>query len=109
MLREIPVINPKTPLLQHFEFAVMNSIQALGTGASPAEISRHLSDIQERKVSIAQVYVALQRLESRKIVGHVTVLPAPQRGGRRRNIFHVKEDGKTAIEETRAFYSAVPK
>jgi PadR family transcriptional regulator PadR len=91
-------------VLQHFEFAVINAVSTLGTDAYPAEITRFLSKSLERHVSLAQVFIALERLEDKAFVSSEDSKPDPVRGGRRRRIFQVEASGLQAIRRTAATF-----
>jgi PadR family transcriptional regulator PadR len=96
--------NDRRSLLQHFEFAAINAISTLGHSAFPAEITRFLSKSLEKHVSLAQVFIALERLEDKGFVSSEDSKPDPVRGGRRRRIFQVEESGLQAIRKTAATF-----
>ena len=91
-------------VLQHFEFAVITAVSHLGDRAFPAELARHLSNTLERHVSLAQVFIALERMEDKGLVSSRDEKPSPVRGGRRRRIFQVEASGARAIENTAATF-----
>lgn len=94
-----------TKPLQHFEFQLMLTVEGLGSDAFPAEITRRLNKSLGRYVSLAQVFVALERLEDKGCVSSSSVIPDPPvKGGRRRRVFRVEPDGKRAIRVTTAAY-----
>lgn len=88
--------------LRHFEFAVMTAISTLGKQAFPAEITRNLSRVLEKHVALAQVFIALERLEDKGFVSSRVSDPEPVRGGRRRRIFQIEASGLQAIRNTTA-------
>lgn len=91
--------------LQHFEFRLMLTVSDLGSNAFPAELARTLTKSLGRHVSLAQVFVALERLEDKGLVTSVEVTPdSPSRGGRRRRVFSVEPDGARAIRITAAAF-----
>jgi hypothetical protein len=55
-------------VLQHFEYEVIHAVQSLTDKAFPAEITRRLNSSLGRHVSLAQVFVALERLEDKGYV-----------------------------------------
>lgn len=92
--------------LQHFEFALMLAVSNLGMEAYPAEITRELNKSLGRSVSLAQVFVALERLEDKGCVTSRSVTPErPTRGGRRRRVFQVEPTGARAIRVTQAAFN----
>lgn len=91
-------------LLGHFAFAVISAVSRLGDDAYPAEITRHLSKLLERHVSLAQVFVALERLEDKGLVSSRERPPEPVRGGRRRRVFQMEAPGVRAIRNTAAAF-----
>lgn len=102
--REVTPAAPIRPL-QHFEFRLMLAVNQHGTMAYPAELARFLTKSLGRHVSLAQVFVALERLEDRGLVSSVDVTPdTPARGGRRRRVFTVEPDGTRAIRMTTAAF-----
>lgn len=94
-----------TKPLQHFEFSLLLAVEALGRDAFPAELARRLTLGLGRHVSLAQVFVALERLEDKGLVSSETVIPDPPvRGGRRRKVFRVEPNGAKAIRITAATF-----
>jgi PadR family transcriptional regulator PadR len=87
------------PKIGMFQFAVLSAVSHLGPDAYPAEVSRYLNRTLGRRVSLAQVFVALERLEDKGLVTWREFLPQPARGGRRRRIFQLEEPGAQAIRE----------
>ena len=92
-------------VLGHFAFAVISAVSQLGTNAYPAEITRHLSKILQRHVSLAQVFVALERLEDKGLLTSREATPEPVRGGRRRRVFQMEAFGARAIRNTAAVFN----
>jgi PadR family transcriptional regulator PadR len=95
----------KNTLLQHFEFAVVGAVNSLKKKAYPAEISRFLSSELSKQVSLAQVFVSLERLEDKGFVSSEVIIPEPVRGGRRRRVFQVEASGIQAWEKTAAAFT----
>ncbi len=95
----------KIKVLQHFEYEVILAVNSLTGNAFPAEITRRLSVTLNRHVSLAQVFVALERLEDKGFVSSRESDPEPVRGGRRRRIFKVEASGTQAIRKTAATFN----
>jgi DNA-binding MarR family transcriptional regulator len=90
--------------LQHFEHAVLMSVSNLGHLAFPAEIARRLSKLLDRHVSLAQVFVSLERMEDRGLISSQESEPEHVRGGRRRRIFRLEASGVHMLSQTAAAY-----
>jgi PadR family transcriptional regulator PadR len=90
--------------LQHFAHAVLLSVSRLGFQAFPAEVARQLTKSLDRHVSLAQVFVCLERLEDRGLVSSQETEPERVRGGRRRRVFRLEASGEHALRETAATY-----
>jgi PadR family transcriptional regulator PadR len=101
---DVRSVTDRRSILQHFEYAVINAVSILGMKAYPAEIARFLSKSLEKHVSLAQVFIALERLEDKAFVRSEDSKPDPVRGGRRRRIFQVEESGLQAIRKTAATF-----
>lgn len=86
--------------LQHFEFDVLSSVNQLREKAFAAEIARRLGVQLGRHVSIAQVFVALERLEDKGYLKSHEIKPEPTRGGRRRRVFILEAHGEQALDVT---------
>ena len=84
------------------EEMIMLSILNLGEDAYLVAIQGHLSEIFEKKVSLTSVHLPLRRLEKINYLetrmGEATAV----RGGRRKKIYQVTDDGYKALEEYRS-------
>ena len=85
------------PSVGPFELAVLEHVAVLGEMAFPAEIARHLSKKQDRQVSLAQVFIALERLEDKGYLSSRETEPERVRGGRRRRVFQLEASGINAL------------
>lgn len=90
--------------LHPFEHAVLLSVSHLGPMAFPAEITRRLTDVLQRRVSLAQVFITLERMEDKGMVSSQDTRPEPVRGGRRRRVFRLEASGKHALSQMAATY-----
>ena len=95
-------------ILQHFQYAVMSSVEILGKSAFPAEITRYLMKSSDRPVSLAQVFTALERLEDKGLLSHRDLDPEPVRGGRRRKLFQLEASGVRVLRATAATIDQMP-
>ena len=99
---DYPIGRDDAPPLGSFEYEVLLSVRTLRSDAYPAEITRRLSKQLGRPVSLAQVFVALERLEAKQLVTHERFRPKPVRGGRTRRVFTIEASGVRALERTAA-------
>ena len=88
--------------LREFEQLVLLSVLRLGEDAYGGRIRADLEETAHRSVSIATIYVALSRLERRKLVRSWMSDPTPVRGGKSKKYYEVEAEGKRALREARA-------
>jgi len=93
------------PALQFFEYSLMVVAQRLLPSAYPTEVAREMSVILDRKVSIPQVIIALNRLEKDGLVLTAESESRPKQGGRRRRMIYITKNGAEAATQTRDFYN----
>jgi len=85
------------PILGEFEHLVLLALVRLGNGAYGAAIRREILERTGRDVSVGTVYMALGRLEEKKMIAAYVGLPTPQRGGRRRTHYLMDKEGERAL------------
>ena len=85
--------------LGDLEQLVMLALMRLDTEAFGAAVQREIEDRTGRAVTLGAVYTALARLEDKGFVRSEVGAPLPQRGGRRRRIYHVLPAGRTATAQ----------
>jgi hypothetical protein len=90
-------------MLQAFEYALIVCTQR-SERAWPAEISRQLSVILNRKINAAQLVVAINRLEDKQMMMTTFSKPMNFPGGRRVRLMKVTEKGLQEAKATRDFY-----
>lgn len=90
--------------LSEFEQLVMLAVLQLGDNAYGATIRRVLADRARRKVSIASIYVALERLEGQGMVRSWMSEPLAVRGGRSKRMYALERAGVDALERARDTY-----
>ena len=88
--------------LQALQQLVMLSVLQLDEDAYGALIQQELEQRGGRSVAIATIYVTLSRLEKRGLVESWLGDPTPVRGGRSKRYYRVTDDGRAALEESRA-------
>lgn len=92
-------------MLGHFEFAVLSAVRDLKSTAYAAEIARTLQQRLGRRVSLSQVFIALERLHEKGYVSAMSTDPMPVRGGRSRRVFNIEDSGQRAWVKTAAAFN----
>ena len=85
------------PIVGEFEQLVLLALVRLGNGAYGASIRREILERTGREASVGTVYMALGRLEEKKMIASYAGLPTRQRGGRRRKHYLIDRDGELAL------------
>jgi DNA-binding PadR family transcriptional regulator len=87
--------------LGEFEVLVMFAVLVLERrGAYGVTIREEIEERTGRRVSTGAVYTALERLNSRGLVGSEVGEPTAERGGRRKRYYRVESAGVEALAET---------
>jgi PadR family transcriptional regulator PadR len=87
--------------LGEFELMLLLTILGLEDDAYGVPLSRELSRLRGRDVSIGSVYAALDRLELKGLIASSLGESSPERGGRAKRYFRVTEEGIRSVSETR--------
>jgi PadR family transcriptional regulator PadR len=85
------------PIIGELEQLVLLALIRLGNGAYGASILREIRERTRRDVAEGSVYMALARLEEKKMVASYLGLPTHQRGGRRRRHYLIDREGEVAL------------
>jgi DNA-binding PadR family transcriptional regulator len=85
------------PIVGEFEHLVLLALVRLGNGAYGAAIRREIRERTGRDASVGTVYMALGRLEKKKMIASYVGLLSPHRGGRRRKHFLIDAEGQKAL------------
>lgn len=85
------------PIVGEFEQLVLLALIRLGNGAYGAAIRREIREHTGRDAAIGTVYMALGRLEEKKMVASYVGSPTHQRGGRRRRHYLIDTQGEKAV------------
>jgi PadR family transcriptional regulator len=96
-VRQIKPADFYAPLLGEFEQLVLLALVRLGNGAYGAAIGREIRERTGRDAAIGTIYMALARLERKKMIASYVGMPTRQRGGRRRKHYIVDADGQQAL------------
>jgi DNA-binding PadR family transcriptional regulator len=86
------------------EHLVLLAILRLGSEAYGIPILNEVCARSGREVSRATVYVALKRLEQKRLVVSRLGDSTPERGGRAKRFFKLKPAGLKALRESRAMF-----
>jgi PadR family transcriptional regulator PadR len=99
-------------LLTDFELMILLAILRLGDEAYGVPIGSEIESTGGRRVVIAAVYTALDRLERNGLVSSHLGEPTPERGGRAKRFFRVTQQGVRAVKDTQralvALWNGVP-
>jgi PadR family transcriptional regulator PadR len=99
-------------LLTDFELMVMLAILRVGDDAYGVPIAREIERTARRPVTLAAVYLALDRLAGNGLVRWRLGEPTPERGGRAKKIFSITPTGLRAVRRTQrafiALWSGIP-
>lgn len=88
--------------LGSFEELVLMAVDALGEEAYSANLQRTLEREARRPVSLGAVHSSLERLEVKRLLSSAVGEPTGGRGGRRRRIFALTREGRSALREVSA-------
>ena len=98
--------------LTDFELMILLAVLRLGDAAYGVPIAEEIEHTGGRRVVVAAVYAALDRLERHGLVSSELGDPTPERGGRAKRFFRVTSRGVRAVKETQrafvALWSGVP-
>lgn len=86
---------------------ILLTILRLDNSTYGVPLSKELSVLRGRDVSIGSVYAALDRLEIKGLVISSLGESTPERGGRAKRYFTVTADGVHSIQETRRVLSGL--
>ncbi|HTF72131.1 MAG TPA: PadR family transcriptional regulator [Edaphobacter sp.] len=87
--------------LGEFELILLLTILHLGDDAYGVPLTRELSVLRGKDVSIGSVYAALDRLELKGLIASTLGESSPERGGRAKRYFRVTAKGIRSVNETR--------
>ena len=99
-------------LLTDFELMILLATLRVGDAAYGVPIAAEIERTGGRRVVVAAVYTALDRLERNRLVSSTIGEPTPERGGRAKRFFQVTPQGMRAVKETQraliALWKGVP-
>jgi len=85
----------------NFEFMILLALIRLGDNAYGVPITKEIEERSGREVSVASVYVALDRLSAKGLVVSELGDPTPERGGRAKRFFRITAKGNREVRDTR--------
>jgi len=106
-VRQILAQDYYAPIIGEFEHLVLLALLRLGNGAYGASIRREIRERTGRDAAIGTVYMALGRLEEKKMIVSYVGLPSPHRGGRRRRHYLIDAQGQRALGRAYRAFTAM--
>src|SRR5688500_9366234 len=93
--------------LTDFELVVMLAVLRVRDDAYGVPIAREIEETAARSVTLAAVYLALERLRQNGLVACRLGDPTPERGGRAKKFFSITPRGLRAIRQTQRAFVAL--
>ena len=93
--------------LTDFELMIMLAILRVRGEAYGVPIAREIEMTAKRPVTLAAVYLALDRLQANGLLTSALGDPTPERGGRAKKFFTVTPAGLRSIRQTRRAFVAL--
>ena len=93
--------------LTDFELMILLAVLRVGDNAYGVPIASEIETTGGRKVLLAALYVALDRLEENGLVTSSYGDPTPERGGRAKRYFKVTSKGLKAVKDTQRAFTAL--
>jgi PadR family transcriptional regulator PadR len=97
----------KERFLTDFELMIVLAILRVREQAYGVPIAREIEETAGRPVTLAAVYLALDRLQAQKLVTSELGDPTPERGGRAKKFFRVTPAGLRAVRNTQRAFMAL--
>jgi PadR family transcriptional regulator, regulatory protein PadR len=94
-------------LLSDLELMLILAILRSGDEAYGVQIAREIEQTCGRRILLAAVYAALDRLERNRLVASRMGSPTPERGGRAKRFFNVTPRGIRAARDTQNAFMAL--
>ena len=89
-----------TRMLTDFELMILLAVLRVGDDAYGVRIAREIERTAGRRVMLAAVYAALERLEQQDLVKAIMGEPTPERGGRAKRFYTVTARGIRNVKQT---------
>jgi PadR family transcriptional regulator PadR len=94
-------------LLTDFELMVMLAVLRVRDDAYGVPVAREIEQTGGRSVTLAAVYLALDRLRQNGLVTCQLGDPTPERGGRAKKFFSITPSGLSSIRRTQRAFMAL--
>jgi DNA-binding PadR family transcriptional regulator len=107
MVKQIKADDYFAPIVGEFEHVVLLALVRLGNGAYGAAIRREIRERTGRDAAVGSVYMALARLERKKMIVSYSGIPTAQRGGRRRRHYLMDSAGQKALGRAYRAFTAM--
>lgn len=92
---------PKSDTLGQFEQLVLTAIVGLEAKAYGVTVHQKVQELSAgKRVTLAAIYVALDRLEQKGMVASWLSEPTEQRGGRRKRCYRIEPLGERALKDS---------
>ena len=90
--------------LGEFEQVLLYTLLRIGSSefASGLDVARTIEARTGRAISPGAIYTGLNRLESRRLVTSRLGEPSPERGGKRRRLYHITAQGQRVLATSHA-------
>ena len=86
-------------LLSRAEEIILTAVLLLSRNAYGITIREHIKKVTGNEWSLASIYDPLNKLTRKEYVKKIEGDPTPERGGRRKILYEITEDGKAALLE----------
>lgn len=86
-------------LLSRAEEIILTAVLILSGNAYGITIREHIKKVTGVEWSLASIYDPLNKLTQKEYVKKVESEPTPERGGRRKILYEITDDGKAALLE----------
>ncbi|PYR91944.1 MAG: PadR family transcriptional regulator [Acidobacteria bacterium] len=93
--------------LTDFELMIMLALLRVRERAYGVPIAREIEETAGRPVTLAAVYLALDRLQENRLVSSELGDPTPERGGRAKKFFRATPAGLRAVRNTQRAFVAL--
>jgi PadR family transcriptional regulator PadR len=94
-------------LLTDYELMILLAVLRLGSDAYGVRIAREIEETARRRVVLAAVYTALDRLQQQGLVTSQMGEPTAERGGRAKRYFAVTARGLSQVKQAQRALQAL--
>ena len=94
-------------LLSRSEEYVLLAVWHLQEDAYSLAIQKEISRITDHPWSLGSIYTPLERLHRKRLLTSTLSASTPERGGRKKRLYHLTDDGKRALSLLRSVQTAM--